>query len=700
MKAIVDELPSTSPGLVQIKDENATKEISVPPKPPTPTQTFWTSSASQTVSVSSYPPSTETTWSSCAKLPIHSQTLKRSRSDSDGTPTEALSALCSMKSLVPSKNYTSVFAAESNVKKITSAGKNLEDKSTMIPLQRIVRSVSEPSSIVNKKKSNHHVTTKNSAATSKKLFKFPTDFAAGRALRQKVLLPLLPNADATDARVLGMFFRGEVVVLLSPSNNPRSVPVAKMAKITRVWPSDVRSVLSWYECGDVMLPHTTEDWHKDWMRYIISPDQGCEMLKITVVHEAEDEEFGAQEDFDSEEIVGLIYYERNVPYRTNINGDNESLRATMINDIRIHPEYNIEVLERMRSYHDCNTRHRVISRVQNKRRLHYDNIVTSLVASVIMRSLLCETVAVGFTCPKISNLEECFGQIMGKYKRISKSGNKFFVLERNNRWDIVRKQFSIVYHCFVGVRKPSSPRVPPTTPPVPVLPLPPMIPTVTEVPAVPLPHHSAYAKNYEGNHGIPNGKNPQTLTASRGGWINKVNCEIIETLSQPPHPPRVSRTHAIPNSDVVHNMTNMIHLLPQEGKEKNNTSSGGGNHEVNVSAVRMKEKTSEGSVAVGFQPLDQGVHPPAHCDDKNRSHDTNMKSENIVTEGDIVPDEDSISHHDRGFSVSSQDTGQAANVNAGTIITVPVSTTRGRAKSDTSQIDDSENPKKKVSRVA
>eukprot|EP00588_Corethron_pennatum_P014044 CAMPEP_0194282920 /NCGR_PEP_ID=MMETSP0169-20130528/24242_1 /TAXON_ID=218684 /ORGANISM="Corethron pennatum, Strain L29A3" /LENGTH=650 /DNA_ID=CAMNT_0039028387 /DNA_START=136 /DNA_END=2088 /DNA_ORIENTATION=+ len=397
---------------------------------------------------------------------------KRLRTDSEGASADALSALVSLKGTPPSRHHSSseaTFVAEAaaaNERRTTPRAPVPTFKPDGTPAstiaaprgevihpapplpRRIVRSVSEPGPA--------KITAPTAQAPASDLFRYPVDFAAGRALRQKVLLPLLPHASAADARLLGMFFRGEVVVIPSApppadGHGPRGRPPplsisARMARIAPARPSDVRSILPWYEMGDSLLSHATEGWHREWMGRIICPGDGHEILKLTLLHD------GTDASDEGDEIVGLVHFERVAP---EANGD---IRTTAIRDIRVHPDCNVEVSRRARSYRGHDAPCRDLQRV--RKGLRYHDVASTLVAAVVMRGLLCETAGVSFRSPKADHMEECATRIMGPYRHADGDGNKYFALERDERWDLVRSQFAVVHGCLVGAAATLLPQVP------------------------------------------------------------------------------------------------------------------------------------------------------------------------------------------------------------------------------------------------
>lgn len=180
-------------------------------------------------------------------------------------------------------------------------------------------------------------------------FRHPIDYAAGMAVRDRVLAPvlseLLPGkeareeaaadgrsgsreeelesrlADLIDGFALGT---GVWVERIGVGGEGRAV----RARIVPVGHEDAPLLASWYRM-DKCLPQTSKLWSDWWIRQCGSPDGGCEMVKLVVE--------GGND--GGEDVLGVAYYERSVLDRhlttledegghSSLHGDDNPVRGT------------------------------------------------------------------------------------------------------------------------------------------------------------------------------------------------------------------------------------------------------------------------------------------------------------------------------------------------------------------------------------
>ena len=272
------------------------------------------------------------------------------------------------------------------------------------------------------------------------------DYAAGVAMRDNVLHAVMSelgldgsNEEGALMNLVDDFIRGKTVWLErtgSPASETRKKKSTTRAQILPVLAKDAPVIASWYNAhGDKALSYTSKAWNDWWVQRCGHPDVGCEMIKLVMYEDNNDQQ--------KEVILGLAYVERTVvdrypievedhsPRRAELCGDDDGssvagkkrrrdetesfvnsriIRTTLLRGMRINPKYNPEVTRRL-------------SGLSNKDSVApIGGIPASLAIHVLTQSLRLgtEAVQVGVHCPKIDTAEAFF---QGLFQGSSQSGN-------------------------------------------------------------------------------------------------------------------------------------------------------------------------------------------------------------------------------------------------------------------------------------
>ena len=199
------------------------------------------------------------------------------------------------------------------------------------------------------------------------------DYAAGMAVKDNVLHAVMSELDLDGSNEEGAlmnlvddFMRGKTVRLertgspASESRNTKSTTRAQ--KILPVLAKDAPVIASWYNAhGDKALSYTSKAWSDWWVERCGHPDVGCEMIKLVMYEDNNDQQ--------KEVILGLAYVERTVvdqypidsPQSENLCGNDDGsnitgkkrrrdetesivnsriIRTTLLRGMRINPKYN------------------------------------------------------------------------------------------------------------------------------------------------------------------------------------------------------------------------------------------------------------------------------------------------------------------------------------------------------------------------
>ena len=130
------------------------------------------------------------------------------------------------------------------------------------------------------------------------------------------------------------------------------------------------------------------------------------------------------------EVLGFAYIERSVVDK-NVPGGN---RITLLRGIRISPTSNLEV--KRRSFLNPSQGNNLSGFLPK-----YCDVAETLLAAVIMRSLMYGTTAIGINSTKDEVVENFYSSFMGPALCFSEDGRKYFRMHGMARWDILRKHF-------------------------------------------------------------------------------------------------------------------------------------------------------------------------------------------------------------------------------------------------------------------
>ena len=295
------------------------------------------------------------------------------------------------------------------------------------------------------------------------------DYAAGMAMKDNVLHAVMSeldldgsNEEGTLMNLVDDFMRGKTVWLErtgSPASESRNTKSTTRAQILPVLAKDAPVIASWYNAhGDKALSYTSKAWSDWWVQRCGHPDVGCEMIKLVMYEDNNDQQ--------KEVILGLAYVERTVvdqypidsPQSEKLCGNDDGpnitrkkrrrdetesfvnsriIRTTLLRGMRINPKYNPEVTRRL-------------SGLDNKdSAISIGGVPASLVVHILAQSLRFGTEAVGVHCPKINSAEAFFE---GLFQASRQSGNdtsnttvpededgrKYFRLFGEERWEVLR----------------------------------------------------------------------------------------------------------------------------------------------------------------------------------------------------------------------------------------------------------------------
>jgi len=246
------------------------------------------------------------------------------------------------------------------------------------------------------------------------------------------------------------------------------------ASIKLVNKDDATTLASWYnKHGDKVLPDTSMEWSNWWMHRCGKPDPGCEMAKLVIDENLNDDDgkdgnkgLGeAKKRKKRERVLGVVYFERNVldrfPSKTKTiikteeeksldaqernNGANDEEKkekdgqyeedkhcTTLLRGIRICPRINGEVARRSLLSK---------SREQMSNMTQYGDLVTkTLLRFVLYRALLCGSTCFGVSSVKSERAEEFYETLFGIPLCIREDdGRRFYRMEGDERWEILRE---------------------------------------------------------------------------------------------------------------------------------------------------------------------------------------------------------------------------------------------------------------------
>jgi len=289
------------------------------------------------------------------------------------------------------------------------------------------------------------------------------DYAAGIALRNGVLLPLLEKDYSSEIKdlmslQLGRFYRGDRLLKLTkpceteknPSNSNNDQFLT--CRIENISASDAPSLSSWFYSplsrsgGDRFLPHTDILWSEKWERRCLgdgsyyNPDH--EMIKLVI-------DLSDGRESTTSIILGTAYLERHSldpALECTLLPGCEPLvdlpRATVIREMRVAPYCNPAVLERYKYCYEnicCDSDNDGL-KLQLLPLNHLD-IMSYMFDNILNRSLVYGTSGVTVLCPKQTEFEIFYKSNMGKPWAMDENGRYLFRSHGKDRMNAIQRGF-------------------------------------------------------------------------------------------------------------------------------------------------------------------------------------------------------------------------------------------------------------------
>ena len=129
------------------------------------------------------------------------------------------------------------------------------------------------------------------------------------------------------------------------------------------------------------------------------------------------------------DTFGVCYLERNILDRHEFG---QKGRITLIRGLRVAPQFNPHVDRR---------KNLTLSRDFDSEEATYTRILTLLFNHVVYLSLRYGSNAVSVNCPKILEFERFYGSIMGRPLAFDQKGRRYYRIESEDRWKVLRKAF-------------------------------------------------------------------------------------------------------------------------------------------------------------------------------------------------------------------------------------------------------------------
>jgi hypothetical protein len=250
------------------------------------------------------------------------------------------------------------------------------------------------------------------------IFKEPIDYAAGLALRNAIIQPLLKEVPEElrpeVPHLVSLHYLGKCVYIYGSSTGVLQV---KVEFITRY---DSANIASWWGL-DKVLSYSSLEWSEWWTQKCCQPDPGCEMIKLVLL---------------TGEILGVAYLERNtaIDHHNTVTGKHENIKISLVRGIRVAPPFNMEVKRRINVISDSPS-----SLAEDEQPLAFRGIASALLSHMICSSLRYGSLCIGVHSEKNEMAERFYQRHFGAPLRISdRDGRQFFLMTPEAKWKFLR----------------------------------------------------------------------------------------------------------------------------------------------------------------------------------------------------------------------------------------------------------------------
>ena len=251
------------------------------------------------------------------------------------------------------------------------------------------------------------------------IFKEPIDYAAGLALRNAIIQPLLKEVPEElrpeVPQLVSLHYLGNCVYIYGGSTGVLEV---KVEFVTRY---DSANIASWWGL-DKVLSYSSLEWSEWWTQKCCQPDPGCEMIKLVLL---------------TGEILGVAYLERNttIDHHNTATGKHENIKMSLVRGIRVAPPFNMEVKRRINVVaSDSPT-----SLAEDEQPLAFRGIASALLSHMICSSLRYGSLCIGVHSEKNEMAERFYLRHFGVPLRISdRDGRQFFLMTPEAKWKFLR----------------------------------------------------------------------------------------------------------------------------------------------------------------------------------------------------------------------------------------------------------------------
>jgi hypothetical protein len=247
-------------------------------------------------------------------------------------------------------------------------------------------------------------------------FKEPIDYAAGLALRNAIIQPLLKEVPKElrpeVPHLVSLHYLGNCVYIYGGTTGVLEV---KVDFVTRY---DSSNIASWWGL-DKVLSYSSLEWSEWWTQKCCQPDPGCEMIKLVLL---------------SGEILGVAYLERNttIDHHNTATGKHEKIKISLVRGIRVAPPFNLEVKRRINVVSDSPS-------LAEEEPLAFRGIASALLTHMICSSLRYGSLCIGVHSEKNEMAEQFYQRHFGAPLRISdRDGRQFFLMTPEAKWKFLR----------------------------------------------------------------------------------------------------------------------------------------------------------------------------------------------------------------------------------------------------------------------
>jgi hypothetical protein len=248
------------------------------------------------------------------------------------------------------------------------------------------------------------------------IFKEPIDYAAGLALRNAIIQPLLqevPEELRTEVpHLVSLHYLGNCVYIYGGTTGVLQV---KVDFVTRY---DAPNIASWWGL-DKVLSYSSLEWSEWWTQKCCQPDPGCEMIKLVL---------------QTGEILGVAYLERNttIDHHNTATGKHEKIKISLVRGIRVAPPFNMEVKRRINVASGSPS-------LTEDEPLAFRGIASALLSHMICSSLRYGSLCIGVHSEKNEMAEQFYQRHFGVPLRISdRDGRQFFLMAPDAKWKFLR----------------------------------------------------------------------------------------------------------------------------------------------------------------------------------------------------------------------------------------------------------------------